>query len=243
MCRARARPGFCRAERGATCRPPATATVRSRAARRSGQQQWMAYGWLGGLPLLRTPTDQALPARVEATAFRTVLIAPGGWGVSTTVQVWPSQCRIPLTPSTAQALEAEGTATLRRLSAEPGLAGLGVATRAHLLPFQCRARVWDRPPLEVLPTAHAFVAELASTASRGLFVPGCGLAFRVHWRPFQCRISEVSFPVGASTLPTAHASLAEVAVTPNSSSLLPGPPGLGLLTCCQAVPFQCRIRV
>src|SRR5215469_9435587 len=203
----------------------------------------MAYGLVGGLPSLRTPTAQALPARMEATAFRTVLIAPGGWGVATAVQLWPSQCRIPLTPSTAQALEAEGTATLRRLSAEPGLAGLGVAIPAHLVPFQCRARVWDRPPVEVLPTAHAFVAELASTANRGLVVPGCGLATRAHCRPFQCMISEVSFPLVAPTLPTAHALLAEVAVTPNSSSLLPAPPGLGLAPCVQAVPFQCRIRV
>src|SRR5215470_157695 len=116
----------------------------------------MAYGLLGGPPSLRTPTAQALPAGVEATAFRTVLIAPGGWGVATAVHLWPSQCRIPLTPSIVQALEVAATATLCRLSAEPGLAGLGLATRAHLVPFQRRARVWDRPPLEVLPTAHAF---------------------------------------------------------------------------------------
>src|SRR6516225_704053 len=111
----------------------------------------MAYGWLGGLPLLRTPAAQALPADVEATPARAV-VAPGGWGVVTAVQVLPSQCTIPLTPSTAQALEAEGTATLRRLSPAAGLGGLGVITRVHLVPFQCRARAWDRPPVEVSPT-------------------------------------------------------------------------------------------
>src|SRR5215475_12783210 len=124
----------------------------------------MANGWVGGAPLLRVPTAQALPADLAATAD-SEKVAPGTSGVCTAVHERPFQCSSPLTPSTAQALLVDVTATLVSPSDAAGFAALGVDTRAHRRPFQCRARVCDWPPFEVLPTAHAFDAELAATAN------------------------------------------------------------------------------
>src|SRR5215475_13926058 len=120
--------------------------------------------------------------------------------------------------------------------------GLGLAACAHRRPFQCRTSVWKAVPFVASPTAHALLPEVAATAKSSVLCPGLGLATLAHRRPFQRTIKVVILPL-VKTSPTAQASLREVAVTLNRSLSLPAPPGSGLGTRLQRVPFQCRIRV
>src|SRR5436309_11418790 len=122
----------------------------------------------------------------------------------------------------------------------PPLSGLG--TCVHWRPFQCRTSVWSAAPLVASPTAHALLLEVAAMPKSSLLCPGLGLVTVAHWWPFQCTIKVVILLL-VKTSPTAQASLWEVAATLNRSLSLPVPPGLGLGTCVQVVPSQCRIRV
>src|SRR5437899_4022515 len=93
------------------------------------------------------------------------------------------------------------------------------------------------------------LVELEATANSSELIPGPGLGTRVQWEPSQCRI-RVSLLVMAlalgplgPVLPTAHVSLAEVPATPARSLETPDPPGSGVLTRVQVLPFQCRASV
>jgi hypothetical protein len=150
---------------------------------------------------------------------------------------WPEQ-------PTAQALLAEVAVT--PLSA-PTRACAGLATRFHVLPFHCKITVCGlvelRKQSAVQPTAQALCAETAATLLRELFCPGLGLGTRFQVVPFQCKISVLIPPKPWKQFPaqpTAQALLAEVAATPNSA---PPSDGVGLGTCFQVLPFQCRICV
>src|SRR5258708_39300045 len=110
----------------------------------------MARAWLGR-PRLKLPTAQALLADQARTAFSWLLVP--GLGLATRVHLVPFQRRmrvlVPAGPlvelPTAHALPADVTATpLRELSCA-GPPGLGLATRVHLAPFQCRMRVCCTP--------------------------------------------------------------------------------------------------
>jgi len=86
------------------------------------------------------------------------------------------------------------------------------------------------------------LAELEATANRSELIPASGLGTRVHPEPSQCRI-RVPFLVMAlalalgPVLPTAHVSLAEVPATPTRSLETPEPPGSGVVTRVQVLPF------
>ncbi len=69
---------------------------------------------------------------------------------------------------------------------------VGLATWAHVWPFQCRVSVLSVLAVEVAPTAHASVDEVAATASSRAPVPGLGLVTGVQVPPPQCRISVFS---------------------------------------------------
>jgi len=75
-----------------------------------------------------------------------------------------------------------------------------------------------------------------SQSQAGPSYPGKALAQAV---PFQCKISELVVDTLVSWSPTAQASLPDRALTPERRLAIG--PGLGLLTCVQAVPFQCTI--
>src|SRR5204862_6412342 len=71
--------------------------------------------------------------------------------------------------------------------------------------------------------------------------PGFGLNTWFHWVPVH-RSFRVSRPFAAPlNAPTAHACLGDVAAT--AAKPFQCTPGLGLVTCVQLVPFQCRARV
>ena len=120
----------------------------------------------------------------------------------------------PLLP-TAQALRAEVAATASRAEV---LVGLGLATCAQLVPFQCRISVRSEGPLANSPTAQALPAEVAATPNSWLSLPegpGLGLCIADQERPFQRRI-KVRDPGPSMRLPTAQALLPDVADTANS---------------------------
>ncbi len=76
---------------------------------------------------------------------------PGGGPVVTTM--------VP----TAQALSGDEALTASRKSPS-GAGGFGLGVRLHRAPFQCRITVWPVTELSMaLPTAQAFVAEVAAT--------------------------------------------------------------------------------
>src|SRR5215472_5258441 len=90
----------------------------------------------------------------------------------------PSQCRIRVCPApvalsspTAQASEGESALTASRLLAKRP--GLGAATRAQLVPFQCSTSV----PAGVSPTAHASLLDSALTPVRPLVWLGAGAGY------------------------------------------------------------------
>src|SRR5262249_11879639 len=112
--------------------------------------------------------------------------------------------------------------------------------RCHALPFQRAVNVWMTLPLDVKPTAHALVRELAPMAEKTLSEFGLGLATRLQVRPFQCRITVLSPTGGFCTYPDAQALLDDVAVTAVKTAL---PPGVGLAIRFQARPFQCWMSV
>ena len=86
--------------------------------------------------------------------------------------------------------------------------GLGLGTRLHLWPFQCRMRVWSvGPALAVNPTAHTSSADTTRTALSKLPAAGLGLGACVQLVPFQCKI-RVLLPVLVLLLPTAQMLLA-----------------------------------
>src|SRR5215472_17471775 len=88
-------------------------------------------------------------------------------------------------------LEADHAATPDKEWSIAGPAGLGLATRLHALPFQCRISVrlefW---PPKIVPTAQALVAEMAATPVRESSneLTFGGRAIR-HALPFQCSMS------------------------------------------------------
>src|SRR6266700_2888055 len=137
-----------------------------------------------------TPTSQALVVEVTAPAARALRLGPGlgvgmtvqflpskcsgrGWlegsgggGLATWVQVRPSQCSrrawVPLPEAlaepTAQAFWGVRAVIPDRSVRVPGL---GLGTRVHALPFQCRMKV-AAAPLAVVPAAQASVGEVAA---------------------------------------------------------------------------------
>src|SRR5215475_11547209 len=152
-------------------------------------------------------------------------------------RVWktPPLTKLPTAQALAGAVAATPTSSL------PTGLGLGLGTRTHLVPFQCRISVRSVvPAAERLPTAHALVVEVALTPRNTLGFPappGLGLATRAHDLPFQCKITvRALLPLE----PTAQAFLVEVAATELRMSL---PSGLGLRTVAHFVPFQRRISV
>jgi hypothetical protein len=110
--------------------------------------------------------------------------------------------------------------------------GLGLVTRDHPNPSQCRTKVVVPVLLSVeLPTAQAFVADTACTPNRLLArSPGSGLGTTAQDAPFQCSIRVCACPLLMS-VPTAQALHAVSTVTP-LRSLFPFP---GLGGCCPPV--------
>src|SRR5215831_11809485 len=119
------------------------------------------------------PTARALVVEVAVTPLRRVLIPGAGGGTAALVHVLPFQCRarawtvslaLAAAPTmekpTAQASLAEVAPTPVRSSLRPGL---GLGARAHLVPFQCRIRVWSPVMVPSSPTAQALLAEVAAT--------------------------------------------------------------------------------
>src|SRR6185437_2470636 len=157
-------------------------------------------------PALLSPTAQALVAEIAVTELKPV---SSPRSMRTWTHFVPFQRRISgpcaLSP-TAQALRGESIATL---ASRPHPPGSGLGTLDHLLPFQCKVKVWSSlcPPLTCLlekPTAQALLAELAATALRSPLLTG--LATRLHLAPSQCKIRDAFLRVE----PTAQAFLVEV---------------------------------
>jgi hypothetical protein len=147
-------------------------------------------GWLG---LLVQPTAQAFRADVTATPAR--LPPAAGFGLGTRFQAVPFQRRIKVSgfslkqrvQPTAQALRAEVTATPYRTLSP--VAGFGLGTSRHRVPFHRSIRVFRDGPLQAQPTAHALRAEVTATAPSQLpGVAAFGLGTRFQAVPFQRRI-------------------------------------------------------
>src|SRR5690242_12865909 len=97
----------------------------------------------------------------------------------------PSQCRtipsllVKSVPA-AQILVAETAVTLISSSSWARPPGLGLFTRVHEVPFQCRMKVWPVCGV-VSPTAQALLAEVTATESRELPLPdGLGVGVLVQ---------------------------------------------------------------
>jgi len=193
------------------------------------------------------PTAQALLAEVAAAPKRKVA-KPGRLGLETVDHFVPFQCKIidwawPVVPA-AQALVLEVADTPNK--PKTLLPGVGLKTWAHVLPFQRRVSVWNTFE-DVLhggehqsPTAQALVGETAVTALSSGKAPGLGLETWAQVLPFQCKISvwsaSADFPhADTQYWPTAHALVLDTAATAVRKE---DPPGLGLETWAQAVPFQ-----
>src|SRR5258708_30134078 len=149
----------------------------------------------------------------------------------------------------AHALLADVAATAFRWGKQQGL---GLATRVHLVPFQCRMRVSGGggpaarsapSPLDggswVVPTAQASFADSTRTALSSLMALGLGVAACFQTVPFQCRIRVSSAPPLSVKEPTAQMSVREAACTP--LRMLPVP-ARGLATTVQAETCQCSMR-
>src|SRR5438552_2743651 len=132
---------------------------------------------------------------------------------------------------------------------------MGLDSRVHAVPSQCSIKA----PPSAEPTAQALLGEVAATPARPApgtgpesraqagASPGSGLGTCVHAVPSQCSITVCPDPgqqlrPWSCQSPTAQALPGEVAATPNSS-LMAKPPGFGLGTCIQVVPFQRTIQV
>src|SRR5258707_1086301 len=85
---------------------------------------------------------------------------------------------------TAQALLADQARTPFSWLLVPGS---GLATRAHLVPFQPRMRVSDGGGSKVSPTAQASFADRTRTPDSSLKNRGLGVAACFQTVPFQCR--------------------------------------------------------
>src|SRR5260370_12422504 len=125
----------------------------------------------------------------------------------------------------------------------PALAGFGLETILHRMPFQCSISV-SSVTESADPTAQTSLAELTVIALScdGLSAgPGFGLATILHRVPFQCSISVLLGRLGNSRHPTAQISFAEKAVIPFRLLCTPAPPIFGLVTMLHRDPFQCSI--
>ncbi len=90
-----------------------------------------------------------------------------------------------------------------------------MGTRFQALPFQRTIRVCCTFPTEYVPTAHAFLADVAVTPKSWLLAaapPTSGLFIVFHAVPFQCSIS-VWLAVPLNCRPTAHALFADTTAT------------------------------
>src|SRR5579859_3341906 len=123
------------------------------------------------------------------------------------------------------------------------LVTFALGTIVQEVPFQCSTRV-PVPGLGKVaePTAQTSADETAATLVSMLVVnPKLGLGMMVQCCPSQCSVSVGDIPpLEGSDPPTAQISDTEMALT-LLSRLMPG--ALGLETICQAVPFQCSMRV
>ena len=122
-------------------------------------------------------------------------------------------------------------------SVSPGMpvAGFGLGTIDHLVPFQCSIRVSPpgvapTPPLKLVPTAQALPGPRSSTAfSRACCPAGCGTGTRVQALPDRCSASGWSKALVSMKVPAAHASPGPVADTLASVLLVrPGAMPCGL---------------
>src|SRR5580692_5605084 len=145
------------------------------------------------------------------------------FGLGTTFQVLPSQCRINVRSGclsefagvekpTAQALFGDSASTASSLFVP--LVTFGVATSAHSEPFQCMAKVWPFAPLN--PTAQASLVASADTPRRASPVGGVRIVVAVHAVPSQCSKRLKPAPAESAKLPTPQMSFAEVEAMPNS---------------------------
>src|ERR1022692_1249395 len=216
------------------------------------------------------PTAQQLSGDEQLTPTRTLLAkapVPSGSGVDTADQLWPFQCiasfkvtaELPSLPSdpVAQQFVAEvherPSSTLRSPLVIPP--GSGTPTWDHFLPFQRSASLNKAPPgamIPKVPTAQQFPAEaqrmaLSALAPSDPVPPGFGVATRDQAVSFQCSawFSIPSEPMALASVPyspTAQQLSGEVHVTSISSlkSPLRTPPGVGVATSDQFLPFQCR---
>src|SRR5579859_7545961 len=118
----------------------------------------------------------------------------------------------------------------------------GLVTCRQRRPPQCKTMVFSAVAVQYSPTAQISDGETAVTAFRTLpcVPPGLGLATCCHARPFQ-RIINARSVLPEVYSPTAQARDTDVAATPARSSLAACPPGSGVLTASQALPFQCSI--
>src|SRR5579864_2498756 len=131
------------------------------------------------------------------------------FGLGTTFQVLPSQCRIKVRMGslsayagvkkpTAQALFGDSASTASSLLVP--LVTFGVGTLAHSEPFQCMAKVWPFAPLN--PTAQASFGASADTPKRDSPVGGCCIVVAVHAVPSQCS-KRLKPATSVTRLPTA----------------------------------------
>jgi hypothetical protein len=142
---------------------------------------------------------------------------------------------------TAQTSFADTAVTLLSTFAEPyEVFRFGLGKTLQLVPFQCSTRVtWAPVDAGYVPTAQAFVDEIALTEERTLPAGRAGLGTVVQLVPLKCWISGWLPP--PFWYPTAHTSEGPVAATP--LRMFTVPLGLGLALTLHAVPFQCSIRV
>src|SRR5690349_3341456 len=112
-------------------------------------------------------------------------------------------------PDAHTSLLASITTASRCVSAEPGL---GVVAVVQAEPSQCCATDWAEvqpASAQERPTAHASLAERASTPRRSVRAePGLGLVTTLQAEPSQCSMSdcEVGQPLSVQDSPTAHTS-------------------------------------
>src|SRR5579863_5808549 len=169
---------------------------------------------------------------------------PRGVGEAAAVQVVPFQCSnnseivlAPLLLSQPAAHRSLGPVPEMAVSTSvsPGMpvAGFGLGTIDHLVPFQCSIRVSPAgvavtPPLKLVPTAQALPGLRSSTAfSRACCPAGCGTGTRVQVLPDRCSASGWSRALVSMKVPTAHASPGPVADTLLSVLLV----GFGAMPC------------
>ncbi len=138
-------------------------------------------------------------------------------GAENCFQALPFQCRIkaPFTDRpTTQTLPDDVAETEFMYTNPP--ATRGAVARAQDLPFQWMMSGWLAELRVVLPTAHALLADSASTAVR-FAVAGPGLGTFFQPLPFQCTVSGPVYVAPLVVAPTAQALDAELADTPSSA--------------------------